>query len=60
MLFERLIEHRHYLIHQATLTVDYYLESLKSDIKSIEFAVSAIYEDITRKYGWEHDTSDAM
>lgn len=60
MLFERLIEHRHYLIHQATLTIDYYPESLKSDIQSIEFAVSAIYEDITRVYGWEHDTSGVI
>lgn len=52
-LFERLIEHRHSLIHQAQITVDYYPKDLEKDVKLIEKAIWRIYLSLIKIYGWQ-------
>jgi hypothetical protein len=52
-LFERLIEHRHSLIHRAQLKADYFPSNLENDVKLIEKAVWRVYTSFIDLYGWQ-------
>lgn len=52
-LFERLIDHRHSLIHRAEITIDYYPDDLIKDIRLINRAIWNIYAHIRHVYNWQ-------
>lgn len=52
-MFERLIEHRHSLIHRAQLTVDYFPENLSRDIKLLEKAIWNVYQSFIEIFDWQ-------
>lgn len=52
-LLNRLISHRHALIHRAELQTDYQPPKLKSDLRLVEKAIWRVYGELIKLHKWE-------
>lgn len=52
-VINRLISHRHALIHRAELQADYQPTRLQSDLRLVEKAIWRIYDELIKQNGWE-------
>ncbi len=53
LTIDRVLEHRHSLVHRMDVDIQYKIEEVKKDIKSVAVALDKIYEHICLVYGWE-------
>ncbi len=49
---ERIVKHRHLVIHQSQLNPKYTTEALEHDVKTMEIAVKRVYASLVSLYGW--------
>lgn len=52
---DRVLEHRHALVHRMMVDIDYGKDDILKDIKSIEIALDKAYYHICDVYNWQHD-----
>ena len=50
---QRIIEHRHLLIHRGTIFPPYLLEDIQKDLDIVEAAVKRVYDALLTRYRWD-------
>lgn len=53
---DRILEHRHALVHRLSIDVDYSKEDIQKDVRSVETALKKVYQHLCDVYDW-HDMS---
>ena len=48
----RVLEHRHSLVHRLNVDIEYTKEDVMKDISSVSVALTRVYKHICEKYGW--------
>lgn len=56
LTLDRLLEHRHALVHRLSIDNSYSKEDIQRDIRSVEIALKRVYQHICNVYNW-HDMS---
>ena len=51
----RLIQHRHDLIHSASLNHAYYPDIARRDVETVATGIQRVYADLRKLYGWQED-----
>lgn len=54
MTLNRILEHRHSLVHRLDIHISYYDEDIKKDIKSVEVALDRVYLNLCDLYKWQY------
>lgn len=49
---DRVLEHRHSLVHRLDVDLEYTKEDVMKDISSVSVALTRVYKHICEKYGW--------